>query len=93
MRKRIISLTAVTLLALSAPIVADKAPSRMKVKVNVATVQELDEFLIGVPRTLAERIIREREKNGAFESLEDLYRVQQLNEHILDKNRDRIAFD
>lgn len=62
MRKRIISLTAVTLLALSTPVFSDKAPSRMKVKINIATVQELDEVLIGVPRTLAEKIIMGREK-------------------------------
>ncbi|WP_062270487.1 ComEA family DNA-binding protein [Endozoicomonas arenosclerae] len=93
MKKRMISLTAVTLLALSAPIIADKAPSRMKVKINIATVQELDEVLVGVPRTLAERIIKDREKNGPFHSLKDLYRIEQLNDQILDRNRERIVFD
>ncbi len=64
MRKRIISFTAVTLLALSAPVFADKAPSRLKVKMNIATLQELDEARVQVRYTLAEKIVGDRENNG-----------------------------
>ncbi|WOG30198.1 hypothetical protein [Endozoicomonas sp. 8E] len=66
MRKRIISFTAMTLLALSAPVFADKVPSRLKVKINIAALQEMDEARVEVRHTLTKRIVGGRENNNTL---------------------------
>lgn len=64
----------------------ETAPKREKVDVNTASAQEL-ETLTGVGPRLAEEIIREREENGAFETLEDLLRVKGIGESKLEEFR------
>ena len=64
----------------------ETAPQRGKINVNTASVQEL-ETLTGVGPALAEEIVKEREKNGAFETLEDLLRVKGIGESKIEDFR------
>ena len=55
-----------------------------KVNVNTATVQEL-ESLPGIGISKAEAIVKHREANGKFKSVEDLTQVKGVGEKILEK--------
>jgi competence protein ComEA len=59
--------------------------------INMATVDELDQVLIGVGKTKAEAIVQEREKNGKFKSVDDLTRVKGIGPATIEKNRDKIT--
>lgn len=64
----------------------ETAPKREKLDVNTASAQEL-ETLTGVGPRLAAEIVKEREENGAFETLEDLLRVRGIGESKLKEFR------
>jgi competence protein ComEA len=93
MKKTVMSLAIATLLSLSAPIFAEKSPSRMKVNVNNATVQELDEGLEGVGRRIAEEIVKHRNTHGSFQSMDDLDKVKYVGSKLIEKNKSKIEFD
>ncbi|MBL0926435.1 MAG: helix-hairpin-helix domain-containing protein [Phycisphaerales bacterium] len=54
--------------------------------INTATAAELD-ALPGIGPTLAERIVRWREKHGGFERVEDLARVEGIGARKLERLR------
>ena len=65
----------------------DRAPPRVakfQVDVNKADWPELIQ-LPGVGRTLAERLVVEREQNGAFRDVEDLRRVGGIGPRTLER--------
>lgn len=62
------------------------APVRERVNVNTASVEELT-ALTGIGPSLAERIVKEREENGAFVSIEDLLRVKGIGASKLEEFR------
>ena len=64
----------------------NSAPVRERVNVNTASVEEL-ETLTGIGPSLAEKIVKEREESGAFDSLEDLLRVKGIGESKLEEFR------
>ena len=64
----------------------ESAPVRERVNVNTASAEEL-ETLTGIGPSLAEEIVKEREENGAFASLEDLLRVKGIGESKLEEFR------
>ena len=66
--------------------VEESAPVRERINVNTASVEEL-EMLTGIGPSLAEKIVKEREENGTFDSLEDLLRVKGIGESKLEEFR------
>ena len=65
-------------LALAASLAA-KDPPRAPINVNTATAQQLQQ-LPGIGPTRAAQIIRLREKNGPFRSVEELRAIPRLSE-------------
>lgn len=61
-----------------------------KINLNTATLEELTElYQIGEVR--AQGIIDYREKNGGFESVEELTNISGITESVLEKNLDKIT--
>lgn len=60
-----------------------------KIDINTATVDELDK-LPGIGRIRAESIVKYREENGAFNSIEDLKNISGIGDGILSKFKDMI---
>ena len=59
----------------------------MMVDINTATAEELEQ-LKGIGSALAQRIVKDREENGAFETLDDLSRVSGIGPSKIDGLRD-----
>ena len=59
--------------------------------INSATVEQLDKTLVGVGKVKAEAIVKDREKNGNFKSVDDLVRVKGIGPATLEKNRSKIT--
>jgi len=79
-------------LGLSAQVaLADSNP--LKININQATAQELAAAMSGVGEARAQAIVRHREANGAFASIEDLVSVSGVGPGTLEANRDRITVD
>ncbi len=71
-----------------------KAPQyegiEITVNINNGTLEELSTLLSGVGEKKAQLIIDYREKNGAFETADDLKKVKGIGQSLVDRNRDRI---
>ena len=63
-----------------------------KVNINTATVQELT-ALPGIGQVKAEAIVKYREANGSFKSVDDLTKVKGISPKMLDKIRDEISVE
>ncbi len=61
-----------------------------RLNINTASEIELD-GLPGIGSVLAGRIIEERAKAGAFESVDDLVRISGISQRMVDELRDRIT--
>lgn len=59
--------------------------------INTATVEQLDQVMVGVGKSKAEAIVKERESNGMFKTVDDLGRVKGIGAATIQKNRDKIA--
>ncbi|HNX69075.1 MAG TPA: helix-hairpin-helix domain-containing protein [Candidatus Omnitrophota bacterium] len=60
------------------------------VNINKATAEELD-AIRGVGPVLADRIIKFREQNGAFKSVDDLSKVRGINGAKFQKIKDQVS--
>jgi competence protein ComEA len=60
------------------------------VDINTAGAEALAEAIDGVGIKRAERIVRYREENGPFKSVDDLVKVQGIGDRILEQSRDRL---
>ena len=69
------------------------ADGAMRININTASVEELDEMLEGVGERIAREIVAHRVKHGEFDSLEELDEVKYVGSSIITKNRDRIVFE
>lgn len=69
------------------------AQDSMRINVNTASVEELDEMLVGVGERIAREIVAHRVKHGEFDDLEDLDSVKYVGSRIINANRDRIVFE
>ena len=67
---------------------AEKAEA--KINLNTATVEELD-TLPDIGRTKAAAIIKYREENGPFKTIEDIQKVKGIAEGIFKKIKDLIT--
>jgi len=61
------------------------------VDINSATADQIASGLKGVGKSKAEAIVKDREKNGPFKSVDDLARVKGVKAGIITKNRDNIT--
>ncbi|GJL81920.1 MAG: hypothetical protein DHS20C01_15540 [marine bacterium B5-7] len=64
-----------------------------KVNLNTADAQELAEGIDGVGPKLAEAIVKWREANGSFSSIEQLVEIKGVGPNILEKNRENLIVD
>lgn len=78
-------LSIVTLLFAVAPAVAEV------VNINTADAAAIAENLNGIGMAKAQEIVRYREANGAFKSVEELSNVKGVGEKTVEKNRDNIS--
>ena len=69
-----------------------QAADAVKVDLNKATVQELVK-LKGIGKKYADRIIEYREKNGKFESIEDLMKVKGIGPKKFESIKDLIFIE
>ena len=61
------------------------------IDINTAGAETLADAIDGVGIKRAERIIRYREANGPFRSIDDLVNVQGIGERIVEQSRDRLS--
>ena len=92
-KKTLLSKAFALILLFSTPLFADSDNKLNKVNVNQATVQQLNESLVGVGPKIAREIVNHRESHGPFESLDDLDQVKYIGTKLLEKNKGRISFD
>lgn len=76
----------------SAPLIAQAAPSEVsgKINLNVADAPTLQRELSGVGEAKAKAIVAYRESNGPFASVDELLEVKGIGKAILDRNRDKL---
>lgn len=61
------------------------------VNINTASVEQLSEGLNGVGMKRAKNIVKYREANGPFTSVEQLLGVKGIGNKVLEKNKKRIV--
>ena len=66
--------------------------SEGKVNLNTASLQELM-TLSGIGQSRAEAILKYREKNGGFKSIEEIQKVEGIKEGVFEKIKDDIIVD
>jgi len=61
-----------------------------KVNLNSADAESLKRELSGVGLAKAEAIVKHREANGPFDSVDELLEVKGIGKALLDRNRDKL---
>ena len=61
--------------------------------INKATAEEIAQAMNGVGLVKAEAIVKDREQNGAFKTIDEVIRVQGIGIVTIDKNRDKISVE
>jgi competence protein ComEA len=61
------------------------------VDINSASAEQISQGMVGIGKVKAASIVQDREKNGAFKSVDELTRVKGIKSATIDKNRDRIT--
>jgi len=70
---------------------AGSAWSADKVNINSATAEQLGQGLTGVGPAKAKAIVKHRDENGPFTSIEDLALVKGIGNATVEGNRDRMT--
>lgn len=91
MNKKIIAFLMSAFLSIAAMADDNKGPPQ--INVNQATMDELDEGLLGVGPRIAMEIVKYRDQHGPYQSFDDLDKVKYVGSRMLDKNKGRIVFD
>lgn len=60
---------------------------------NTAGAEEIAEVMTGIGKVKADAIVKDREANGKFKSIEDLTRVKGIGPATIEKNRDKIKVE
>lgn len=63
-----------------------------QVNINTASAQEIAEMLDGVGEARARAVVEFREQFGEFDSFEALQEVRGIGPHVIEANKDVIAF-
>ena len=66
------------------------APAADKININTADTEVLARELKGVGPAKAKTIVMDREKNGKFQTIDDLARVRGISPAFVESNRDRL---
>lgn len=61
------------------------------IDINTASADQISQGMVGIGKVKAASIVQDREKNGAFKSIDDLTRIKGIKSATIDKNRDRIT--
>lgn len=61
--------------------------------INKATAEEIAQAMNGVGLVKAEAIVKDREQNGAFKTIDEVIRVQGIGIATVEKNRDKISVE
>lgn len=80
-----------TIIATTCLLFATSLMAAPPVDINTADAQALADAIDGVGIKRAERIIRYRDENGPFGSVDELVNVQGIGERILEQSRDRLS--
>lgn len=70
---------------------ADTGLNGLKVNINTAPAEVLDERLEGVGPVIAQRIVSYREENGPFQSIEEIKNVKGIGDSTFENLRDDIT--
>ncbi len=71
-------------------LISTPAMAGVKVDINRADAEELDQVLVNVGPSKAKAIVEHREANGPFKSAEDLAQVKGIGLSTVERNRDLI---
>ncbi len=74
------------------PSMQSKPPVRLQVRVNSAMAAELAS-VPGIGPVMAQRIVEDRRRHGAYLTLTDLGRVKGVNVKVLEKFKGLVRFD
>lgn len=80
-------------LALAAGLVVFVPAVAGPVNVNTADARTLQKELVGVGPAKAQAIVAAREKNGPFQSLEEVARVKGVGKKLVERNRGNLRLD
>jgi competence protein ComEA len=69
---------------------AAKPTPSVKININTATAVELEQ-IPGIGPSLAQRIVADRERNGAYKTVEELTRISGIKEGVLAKLRNYVT--
>jgi competence protein ComEA len=75
----------------TAPAQGQVTPADTRLNINTASAADLDK-LPGIGEVLSQRIVDYRAKNGSFQNLDDLRKVQGLSASEIEKIKDLIVF-
>lgn len=78
------------LVSLSVALAASASAFSEPLDINTANADQLAQVMVGVGKTKADAIVQYREKNGKFNSVDDLSRVKGIKQNLIEKNRDKI---
>jgi len=70
--------------------VLSSASFAVELNVNSATAEQLAETMTGIGPAKAEAIVKDREANGKFKSIDDVGRVKGIGAATIDRNREKI---
>ena len=59
--------------------------------INTASAEQLSQVMVGVGKVKAAAIVKDREQNGQFKSVDDLTRVKGVKANTVEKNRHKIT--
>ena len=93
MKNKIMIAITTLFLMFSLPSFAEKKQKLEAVNVNNASVQQLDENLLGVGKKIAQEIVNHREEHGPFKSMDDFEKVKYIGSSVIKKNETRIVFE
>jgi competence protein ComEA len=87
----IVSAAPVASAAPPAAMTAPAAPAAGMVNLNTADAETLKRELSGIGLAKAEAIVKHRETNGEFLTVDELLEVKGIGKSLLDRNRDKLA--
>ena len=67
--------------------------SAKAININTATAEEIADAMSGVGIVKAEAIVKERETNGKFKTVEEIARVKGIGQATIEKNKSSLMID
>jgi len=67
------------------------AAAEKSLDINTASADQFAEVMVGVGKAKAEAIVKDRETNGKFNSVDDLDRVKGIGKATIEKNRPKLT--